>query len=108
FPTLFKMAMDYLPIMASSVPCERVFSASAETDTPRRSRISPALMGALQVLKYALKKERLDFSGQYINYVEELEVGQAASDHNERTLTEMGYNVDESYLVSIFGNVHLV
>ncbi|KDQ09830.1 hypothetical protein BOTBODRAFT_85546, partial [Botryobasidium botryosum FD-172 SS1] len=61
YPTLFRMVMDYLPIMASSVPCERVFSASAETDTPRRSRISPALMGALQVLKYALKKDRLDF-----------------------------------------------
>jgi hypothetical protein len=33
FPTIFAMAMDYLPIQASAVPCERVFSSSAETNT---------------------------------------------------------------------------
>ena len=46
--------MDYLPIQASSVPCERAFSSSAETDTHRRNRISPVLMEALQMLKYTL------------------------------------------------------
>ncbi|KDQ10897.1 hypothetical protein BOTBODRAFT_85092, partial [Botryobasidium botryosum FD-172 SS1] len=61
FPTLFRMAMDYLPIMATAVPCEHVFSGSAETDTRRRSRISPLLMGSLQVLKYMKKKARLNF-----------------------------------------------
>lgn len=60
-PTIFAIAMDYLPIQASSVPCERVFSSSAETDTKRRNRISPDLMEALQVLKFHLKKERLNF-----------------------------------------------
>ncbi|KDQ10415.1 hypothetical protein BOTBODRAFT_115858, partial [Botryobasidium botryosum FD-172 SS1] len=54
YSMLFQMAMDYLPVMTSSVPCERVFSASAESNTPRQSRIPPALMGTLQVLKYAL------------------------------------------------------
>ncbi|OJA20567.1 hypothetical protein AZE42_14066 [Rhizopogon vesiculosus] len=38
FPTLFAMAMDYLPIQASAVPCERVFSSSAETDTKKQNR----------------------------------------------------------------------
>ena len=33
FLTLFQMAMDYLPIQASYVPCECVFSLSAEVDT---------------------------------------------------------------------------
>jgi hypothetical protein len=47
--------MDYLPIQASSVPCERVFSSSAETDTKKRNRISPLLMEALQILKYDYK-----------------------------------------------------
>ena len=46
--------MDYLPIQASSVPCEQAFSSSAETDTHRRNRISPVLMEALQMLKYTL------------------------------------------------------
>lgn len=55
------MAMDYLPIQATSVPCERVFSSSAETDTKRRNRIAAPLMEALQMLKFRFKKERLDF-----------------------------------------------
>jgi hypothetical protein len=62
FPTLFAMAMDYLPIQSTSVPCERVFSSSAETDTRRRNRINPLLMEALQMLKFYLKKKRLNFT----------------------------------------------
>lgn len=58
--------MDYLPIQASSVPCERVFSSSAETDTTKRNRISHLLMEALQMLKFYLKKERLDFTSNWV------------------------------------------
>jgi hAT family C-terminal dimerisation region len=53
--------MDYLPIQATSVPCERVFSSAKETDTAKRNQISPVLMEALQLLKFSLKKERLNF-----------------------------------------------
>lgn len=60
------MSLDYLPIQASSVPCERVFSSSAETDTKKRNRISPLLMEALQMLKFALKQDRLDFTSGWI------------------------------------------
>ena len=62
FPTIFRIAMDYLPIQASAVLCERVFSSSTETDTKKRNRIKPELMEALQVLKFTLKKDRLDFT----------------------------------------------
>lgn len=55
------MAMDYLPVQATSVPCERIFSSAKETDTNKRNRMSPMLMEALQLLKFSLKKERLDF-----------------------------------------------
>jgi hypothetical protein len=48
--------MDILPIQASSVPCERVFSSGKETMAPRWRRISPDLMEALQVLKYSIRK----------------------------------------------------
>lgn len=62
YPTLFRISMDYLPIQASSVPSERIFSSSAETTTKRRNRISPALMEALQMAKFFLKKRRLNFT----------------------------------------------
>jgi hypothetical protein len=53
--------MDYLPIQATSVPCERIFSSAKETDTAKRNRMSPVLMEALQLMKFMLKKRRLDF-----------------------------------------------
>ncbi|KAJ8582643.1 hypothetical protein M405DRAFT_749939, partial [Rhizopogon salebrosus TDB-379] len=39
-----------------------VFSSSAETDTKKRNRISPLLMEVLQMLKFHLKKECLNFT----------------------------------------------
>jgi hypothetical protein len=51
--------MDYLPIMASSVPSERVFSSAGLTVTKRRTRLKPDVMEALQVMKFKLKQERL-------------------------------------------------
>lgn len=53
--------MDYLPIQATSVPCERVFSSAKETDTAKRNRVDPVFMEALQMYKFSLKKERLNF-----------------------------------------------
>ena len=44
------------------MPCERVFSSAKETDTAKRNRMSPVLMEALQLLKFMLKKQRLDFT----------------------------------------------
>ena len=67
------MALDYLPIQASSVPSERVFSSSAETDTKRRNRIHPVLMGALQMLKFSLKQRRLNFTDGWAVTEDELE-----------------------------------
>jgi hypothetical protein len=62
FPTLFAMAMDYLPIQALSVPCARVFSSSTESDTKYHNCMSPVLMEALQMLKFTFKKECLNFT----------------------------------------------
>src|ERR1700720_3155101 len=66
WPTIFQASLDYLPIQASAVPSERMFSSSAETDTKKRNRINPILMESLQMLKFALKKARLDLSGGWI------------------------------------------
>ena len=61
FPTLFLIAIDYLPIQAIFIPCECMFSSVKDTDTAKRNQISPVLMEALQMLKYLLKKRRLNF-----------------------------------------------
>src|SRR6266704_1697694 len=84
FPTLFTMAMDYLPIQASSVPCERVFSSSAETDTKRRNRISCLTMEALQMLKFHLKKSHLNFMDGWVMSIKEM-----VSDDPEEDLLAM-------------------
>jgi hypothetical protein len=72
FPTLFRIALDYLPIQASSVPCERVFSSAKETDTLKRNRIHPVLMEALQTLKFSLKKEQFNFTSGWQTALSEM------------------------------------
>ncbi|KAF5373365.1 hypothetical protein D9757_009741 [Collybiopsis confluens] len=63
YPTIYKLAMDILPIQGTSVPSERVFSSAGETNTKRRSRVSPDLMQALQVLKFGIKtRDGLSFT----------------------------------------------
>ena len=62
YQKLFPVSLNYLPIQASSVPCEHVFSSAGETDTKRRNRITAPLMEALQMLKFIYKKERLNFT----------------------------------------------
>jgi hAT family C-terminal dimerisation region len=47
--------MDVLPIQASAVPCERIFSSSKETTTNRRNHLGPRMMEALQLLKFQSK-----------------------------------------------------
>ncbi|KIJ28815.1 hypothetical protein M422DRAFT_189298, partial [Sphaerobolus stellatus SS14] len=60
---LFHMAMDYLPTEAFSVPAECVFLSSAKTDTYHWNHLSPYLMEQLQMLKFMLRKSRLDCTG---------------------------------------------
>src|ERR1700730_8101276 len=73
FPTLYAIALDYLPIQASAVPCERVFSSSAETDTKWHNRIHSTLMEALQIVKFSLKQKRLDFTGGWATAVHDMQ-----------------------------------
>lgn len=67
------MAMDYLAIQGSAVPCKQVFSSSSETDTKKRNRIQPPLMEALQILKFNRKKHQLNFMGGLLFNKEELD-----------------------------------
>jgi hypothetical protein len=58
YSQMFHLAMDIIPIQASSVPCEQVFPSGKATMAPRRSRISAPLMEALQILKSLIWKGR--------------------------------------------------
>jgi hypothetical protein len=55
YPTLFKLALDLLPVAATSVSCERVFSSAKETISPRRNRLGTDTMEHLQIVKWGLK-----------------------------------------------------
>lgn len=91
YPTLFQVAMDYLPIQASAVPCERAFSSGSETLTWRRNRIKPPLMECLQMLKYAIKKRRLNFTQAWASTEESIIADLAKEEEGEEedSLTRM-------------------
>lgn len=78
--------MDIIPVQASSVPCERVFSSSKETITARRNSLSPRVVEALQLLKYGTKK------GRGISFVEGLDQCEELKDLEAR---EQGQSVED-------------
>ena len=65
-PLIFKVALDILPVQASAVPCERVFSSSKEMCVLRRSLLSAGMLEILQVLKHLYKEEHVDFTSHWI------------------------------------------
>ena len=69
FPTLYAMAINYLPIQASSVSCKRAFLSSSEMDMKKCNRINDLLMEALQMLKFVLKWDHLSVNKCFPNTV---------------------------------------
>ncbi|KAF8580388.1 hypothetical protein K439DRAFT_1357085, partial [Ramaria rubella] len=47
----YTAALDYLPIQATSIPSEQLFSSSPEMDTKCRNHIKPELQEALFLLQ---------------------------------------------------------
>jgi hypothetical protein len=93
--------MDYLPVQASSVPCEHVFSSAAESDTKKRNRIAPMLMEALQILKFIYKKERLNFTAGLMS-TREPTVSHTSTDMLDTLFTEDLVEATDK-LLQIFG-----
>ena len=52
------MALNYLPIQGSSVPCEHAFSDAGLTDTKHHAHLLPADFGDIQIVKNKYEKER--------------------------------------------------
>ena len=74
FLTIYRIALDYIPVQASAVPCERVFSSVSETDTKHRNKLNPNLFEALQILKFAHRRERLNFTAHLLTPEESMVV----------------------------------
>jgi hypothetical protein len=51
YPTLAKMAQNYLSISATSTPVERLFSESGNLITPERNRLRSDIIRAIMCLK---------------------------------------------------------
>lgn len=55
YPTISRIAKDYLAIQGSAVASERVFSSDGITGTTRRNSLLPTTFEALQLLKSAYR-----------------------------------------------------
>ena len=56
YPTLFKMALDFLSIPATSCECERAFSGGRRTVSIDRNSLSASTIEALQLQKNWLRR----------------------------------------------------
>ncbi|KAG5633589.1 hypothetical protein H0H81_006667 [Sphagnurus paluster] len=74
FLTIYRIALDYIPMQASAVPCEHVFSSASETDTKRQNKLNPNLFEALQILKFTHQRERLNFTADLLTPEESMVV----------------------------------
>jgi hypothetical protein len=72
YPTLSRIAMDVCAIPATSVPCERLFSAGAEIATDRRSRLGGEKFEYLQVLKHAWRDKVTDHAAANSTEIDEV------------------------------------
>lgn len=68
-----------MPVQATSVPSERIFSASKQTTTARRNRLGPKIMEAMQILKFQAKDQR-----EEVNFTKGFSLQEEFDDLEER------------------------
>ena len=64
YPTVARIAKDFLAIQGSAVPSERAFSSSALTATACRNRLLSETFGQLQLLKSAYRKGHISAANE--------------------------------------------
>jgi hypothetical protein len=74
YPTLARVALDVLPCQASSVPCERLFSAAKQVAVDRRARLGAQRFEELQLMKFAWCQNLTDLAAWNSGMVEELDL----------------------------------
>jgi hypothetical protein len=70
---LRRIALDFLPCQASSVACERVFSAGGEVATKRRAQLGAARFEELQMMKFAWRNKIGSLAAWNSSEVEEID-----------------------------------
>lgn len=86
YPTVARIALNVIPIQATSVPCERLFSASKQDADQLRASIGPLRFEQVQVLKYRWRANAVDFARANNDFVEVCTIGHYQSllaDDNE-------------------------
>lgn len=74
FPTLAQIALDILPCQGSSVPCERLFSASKQTADLHQASLGAKWFEELQIMKFAWRKKVSDLAACNWAQVEQVEL----------------------------------
>jgi hypothetical protein len=67
--------LDFLPCQASSVACERLFSAGGEIATKRRAQLGAERFEELQLMKFAWRNKIDDIASYNSEQVEEIDDG---------------------------------
>ena len=73
YPTLRRIALDFLPCQASSVACERLFSAGGEVATKRRAQLGAARFEELQMMKFAWRNNIRSLAAWNSSQIEEVD-----------------------------------
>ena len=71
---LAQIALDVLAVLASSVPCEQLFSSAKLIATDHHARLGPETFEQVQILKSAWKDEVLDFARYNAREVKEVDI----------------------------------
>lgn len=73
YPTFRRVTLDFLPCQASSVACERLFSAGGEIATKRRAQLGAERFEELQLMKFAWRNRIDDLASYNSEQVEEID-----------------------------------
>ena len=73
YPTLHRIALNYLPCQASSVPCKHLFSAGGEIATKRQAQLGAEQFEELQMMKFAWRNNIGDLAAWNSAQVEQVD-----------------------------------
>lgn len=62
YPTIARIAIDYIPAHGTAVPCERMFSSSGKTSTYLRSQLGTKKFEEIQMMKNYWRTDKTDFA----------------------------------------------